>query len=65
MLVILTDEQILSTRQVCPGCLLADQQGLPRWHQGKLICGHALDKSGKNQPSLYQCQMGFRVANID
>ncbi|MGK7873866.1 MAG: hypothetical protein AB4426_11305 [Xenococcaceae cyanobacterium] len=65
MLVILTDEQVLSTQQVCQGCLLADRRGLPRWRQGKLGCGHFLGKPGKNQPALYECQMGFLIANID
>jgi hypothetical protein len=64
MLVILTDEQVLSPKQVCQGCLLANQSGLPRWQNGKLGCGQALGER-KNQPTLYECQMGFRVANID
>ena len=65
MLVILTEEQILSTQQVCPGCLLADRGGFPRWRQGKLGCGYYLTKPVENRPALYQCQMGFRIANID
>ena len=65
MLVILTDEHILSTQKVCQGCLLADSQGSPRWRQGKLGCGHSLHKQGNKQADLYECQMGFRVANIE
>ena len=65
MLVILTDKQVLSTRQICQGCLMADHSGLPRWRQGKLSCGRALRQSGENKPTLYQCQMGFQVANIE
>jgi hypothetical protein len=65
MLVILADEQVLSTEQVCPGCLLANCQGLPRWQQGKLGCGHFLGKGEQNQPALYQCQMGFKIAELD
>lgn len=65
MLVILTDKQVLSPQQVCPGCLLADRKGLPRWHQGKLGCGRFLGKLAQNQPALYECQMGFRVASVD
>ncbi|MEM9542824.1 MAG: hypothetical protein AAGA60_25450 [Cyanobacteria bacterium P01_E01_bin.42] len=85
MLVILTDEQVISPQQVCCNCLLADSQGLPRWHQGKLGCGLAIstqrkyqsvevdrgsdlnlrDRSREKLPDLYQCQMGFRVAEID
>lgn len=65
MLIILTDEQILSTQQVCQNCLLANRQGLPRWHHGKLGCGDRLGKSDNDRPTFYQCQMGFRVANIE
>ncbi|AFZ34591.1 hypothetical protein Sta7437_1011 [Stanieria cyanosphaera PCC 7437] len=64
MLVILTEEQILSPQKVCPTCLMADQSGSPRWHHGKLFCGHALQKSEERQATIYECQMGFRIANI-
>lgn len=65
MLVILADEQVLSTEEICPGCLLANRQGLPRWQEGKLGCGHSLSKKAQNQPALYQCQMGFKIAELD
>jgi hypothetical protein len=65
MLVILTDEQVLSTEIVCQGCLLANQSGSPRWHQGRLSCGHCIGELGENQPTVYQCQMGFRLAKIE
>ena len=65
MLVILQNEQLLSTEKICPGCLLANQGGTPRWNQGKLGCGHCLGKSAKNQATIYECQMGFRLANIE
>lgn len=65
MLVILSDEQILSTRMVCTGCLLATHQGTPRWHQGHLGCGHSLNKTSPSQPSLYECEMGFKLAEIE
>ncbi|MBD1919591.1 hypothetical protein H6F77_00445 [Microcoleus sp. FACHB-831] len=64
MLVILTDEHILSPKQVCQTCLLADQSGQPRWRGGQLRCGYAIGKLNENQPAQYQCQMGFRLANI-
>ena len=64
MLVILANEQIISPRQVCQGCLLADQSGSPRWHDGRLCCGHSLGKPNENQPDLYQCQMGFKLAHV-
>jgi hypothetical protein len=65
MLVILTDEQILSVKQVCPNCLMADRSGYPRWRQGKLCCGHPLNKSTDNQATIYECQMGFHLRNIE
>ncbi|PSO54228.1 MAG: hypothetical protein BRC40_06040 [Cyanobacteria bacterium QH_8_48_120] len=65
MLVILTDEQILSPKHVCQSCLLADKKGLPRWRKGQLCCGHSLRKLSEKQPELYECQMGFRVAKIN
>lgn len=64
MLVILMDEQILSPACVCQTCLLADQSGQPRWRQGKLGCGHAVRKLTPQQPDQYECEMGFRVANV-
>ncbi len=65
MLVILTDEHILSTRQVCQGCLLATHEGQPRWRGGKLGCGQSLNPATGHQPALYECQMGFKIANIE
>jgi hypothetical protein len=72
MLVILTDRQILSTQQVCSGCLMADSGGLPRWQQGKLCCGHLVPIQNYNpelvtcdRPEIYECQMGFRVTDIE
>lgn len=64
MLVILMDEQVLSPSQVCQGCLLADQNGQPRWRHGKLGCGHAVRKLTENQPDQYECEMGFRIAKV-
>ena len=64
MLVIITDEQLLSPKQVCQTCLMASRGGLPRWHQGTLKCGHSINKSSEKQATVYECQMGFRVANI-
>lgn len=65
MLVILADEQVLSTEQVCPGCLLANRQGLPRWQQGKLGCGHSLGQREHSQPTLYECEMGFNLISVE
>lgn len=65
MLVILMENQILDPHQVCQGCLLADQSGQPRWKSGQLSCGHLLHKPVDNKPSQYECQMGFRIANIE
>lgn len=65
MLVILSGDQLLPPHQVCQSCLLADHSGQPRWHQGQLWCGHAIGKLSEKQAAQYQCQMGFRVANIE
>ena len=64
MLVMLGDEQILSVKQVCQNCLMADRSGLPRWYQGKLGCGKALQKSATEQATVYECQMGFYLTQI-
>jgi hypothetical protein len=64
MFVILTNEQILSTEDVCQGCLMADQSGAPRMRHGKLKCGRAIQNNLADVPT-YQCQMGFRIAQID
>lgn len=65
MLVILMENQLLSPHQICQSCLMADQRGQPRWHHGQLRCGRSLQKLGENQPEQYECQMGFRIANIE
>lgn len=65
MLVILMDEQILAPEYICQSCLLADQNGNPRWRQGQLRCGQAIRKLTEQQPDQYQCLMGFRIANIE
>lgn len=65
MLVILMDNQLISPQQVCQSCLMADQQGQPRWHHGQLRCGRALHKATSSLPDQFECQMGFRVANIE
>lgn len=64
MLVVLTDRQILPTQQVCQGCLLASNGGLPRWRQGHLGCGRRLRDTSPDAPELYECQMGFRLAYL-
>lgn len=48
MLVILTEQQVLSTKQICSGCLMADSGGLPRWRQGKLCCGQLIENQKNN-----------------
>ncbi|MBD2776316.1 hypothetical protein [Iningainema tapete] len=65
MLVIVMENQILTTGQVCQSCLLADGSGKPRWREGKLRCGWAIRKLGEQQPDQYECMMGFRIANIE
>lgn len=65
MLVILMDNQLFPPQQVCQTCLMADQNGQPRWHQGQLRCGRALGKLTEEMPEQYECQMGFRIALIE
>lgn len=64
MLVILMDDQLISPQKVCEMCLMADQSGQPRWQGGKLRCGRAIRKATEQQPDQFECQMGFRVAEI-
>lgn len=65
MLVILMDNQLLAPQCVCQTCLLADRSGQPRWNGGELRCGHPVQKRVETQPEQYECQMGFRIANIE
>jgi hypothetical protein len=65
MLVIVTDEHLLSPQQVCQTCLLADRTGQPRWERGKLCCGYAVQQLSQELPPQYQCCMGFRLVNIE
>ena len=63
MLVILLDNQVLPSTAVCASCLMANQSGQPRLRDGKLGCARQLDSSAPLPQ--YQCQMGFRLANIE
>ena len=65
MLVIVMEDQILTPRQVCQSCVLADGKGQPRWCQGKLRCGWAIHKLTEQHPEQYECMMGFRIANVE
>ena len=64
MLVIMTDNQLISPQAVCSSCLMADRHGQPRWQQGRLRCGRPVVSLDQAQPALFECQMGFRVADI-
>jgi hypothetical protein len=65
MLVMMTDQQIFTPQTVCSGCLLATQSGTPRWHNGRLTCGHTPGQVDNNQTKFYECEMGFKVANVN
>lgn len=65
MLVIMMQDQLLTPHHVCQSCLMADQSGQPRWRQGQLLCGRALRTLSESQPEQFECQMGFRIANIE
>ncbi|MEM6839914.1 MAG: hypothetical protein AAF609_24140 [Cyanobacteria bacterium P01_C01_bin.120] len=43
---------------------MADQQGQPRFHHGRLTCGRSLTNLQDGQPPQYECQMGFKIADI-
>jgi hypothetical protein len=65
MLVVLIDDRVILPCQVCQTCLLADRSGQPRWRHGQLVCGRALEKLSEQQPDTFECEMGFRIANIE
>lgn len=65
MLVVLTDDQVFTVQTICPNCVLANQQGLPRWQQGHLSCAKTFADRDRPLPSLYECQMGFKLAQVD
>ena len=65
MLVILTESQVIPPQRVCQSCLLADQAGQPRSHNGKPTCANALNKLTLQDSAQYECKMGFRLAEID
>lgn len=64
MLVVMMNDQLLAPEAVCQGCLMANQQGQPRIYGGRLTCGRLLAAVQDQQPAQYECQMGFRIANI-
>jgi hypothetical protein len=64
MLVMLTDNQLISPQTVCQGCLMADHNGRPRWQQGVLRCGRQVTVLNEDQPAQFECDMGFRIADI-
>lgn len=43
---------------------MADQDGRPRWQQGVLRCGRQVAGLNENQPAQFECEMGFRIADI-
>jgi hypothetical protein len=64
MLVMLTDTQLILPQAVCQTCLMADQNGNPRWHGGMLSCGRQVAGLTANQPVQFECEMGFKIADI-
>jgi hypothetical protein len=68
MLVVIINDRIIAPERVCQACLMADRDGQPRWQQGKLGCGriiHNLNRCSEPQSDAYECQMGFRLVEID
>lgn len=64
MLVVLLKNQLIAPQTVCQSCLMADHSGQPRWDQGKLRCGRQLANLDQGPPVQFECQMGFRIAEI-
>jgi hypothetical protein len=68
MLVVIINDRIIAPKQVCQDCLMADIDGQPRWRQGKLCCGRvvrSLNSCSEPQSDAYECQMGFRLVDIE
>lgn len=68
MLVVILNDRIVAPERVCQACLLADRDGQPRWRQGKLSCGRIirdLNCCSEPQANAYECQMGFRLVNLE
>lgn len=65
MLVAIVGDRIIAPQLVCQSCLLADRDGQPRWRAGQLCCGRTV-RTDEPQPSCtYECQMGFRLVEIE
>ncbi|NJN31836.1 MAG: hypothetical protein HC824_16455 [Synechococcales cyanobacterium RM1_1_8] len=65
MLMLLTAQEILSPGQVCRHCVLANDQGEPRLHNGKVRCGRSLlSPVLASEPLPQRCPMGFRVVEL-
>jgi hypothetical protein len=65
MLIILLENQVLASEQVCQSCLLANASGEPRLREGKLGCGRVISQLNDQLPEQYQCIMGFRIVKIE
>lgn len=65
MLIALMKDQLVTLQTVCQSCLMADGSGRPRWDGVNLRCGRQLARLDQNQPAQYECQMGFRIAEVD
>jgi hypothetical protein len=65
MLVILMENQVLASEQVCQSCLLANASGEPRLREGKLGCGRIISRINDQQPEQYRCIMGFHIVKIE
>ncbi|MGB8699551.1 MAG: hypothetical protein WCD18_09065 [Thermosynechococcaceae cyanobacterium] len=69
MLIVMTEDHLLSPQTVCHNCLLADHHGLPRWQQGRLRCGQMIEEGHspgdyRQSPRQFRCTMGFRLADV-
>ncbi len=67
MWVVVMDEQVISPKQVCQHCLMADQSGHPRGNQERLRCARQSQRRMAEDPSpnhLVECEMGFTLAHV-
>jgi hypothetical protein len=64
MLVMMVSDRLVPVQQVCQNCLMASQDGQPRWEGGQLRCGQLRLPQSPQQPDQFDCQMGFRVIQV-
>jgi len=64
MVTMMMGDRLIPMQQVCQNCLMASQDGQPRWEDGRLRCGRAVVAQSPQQANQFECQMGFRVIKV-